>query len=248
MRTAPADPQGNARSGQRQMACRIQIIQQQSLNVFRPEPRLCRVSRIYGEPPSPAGDSGGVRSAECGVRSAECGVRSAECGVRSAECECTEMHPLPVAARRVRMLLLQAAQANIAFPQPRMMPVADAQVHRTPHTAWPPSPRRRTLRSPSGEFIRSSGRTARCRTRSPTGIIRLRASGRSLRQVGDGRAGLSRAGEPAAGNAGSPANCAGLRCRGRAGAPACLQVAERRSFGRAPGLVQRKAWCGAPSG
>jgi hypothetical protein len=37
----------------------------------------------------------------------------------------------------------------------RVAPVADAPVHQTPHTARPPSPRRRTLRLSSGEFIRS---------------------------------------------------------------------------------------------
>ena len=35
-------------------------------------------------------------------------------------------------------------------------PDADAQALRTPHTARPPSPRRRTLRPSSGEFIRSA--------------------------------------------------------------------------------------------
>jgi hypothetical protein len=34
---------------------------------------------------------------------------------------------------------------------------ADAQVPGTPHTLPPPSPRRRTLRLSSGEFIRSWG-------------------------------------------------------------------------------------------
>jgi len=34
---------------------------------------------------------------------------------------------------------------------------ADAQVREAPHIVWPPSPRRRTLRLSSGEFIRSRG-------------------------------------------------------------------------------------------
>jgi hypothetical protein len=52
--------------------------------------------------------------------------------------------------------------------------VADAQVLGMPYVAGPPSPRRRTLRFPSGEFIRSRGRTARYRIRIATGIIRSR--------------------------------------------------------------------------
>ena len=51
-------------------------------------------------------------------------------------------------------------------------PVADAQVRGTPQTAGPPSPRRRTLRISSGEFIRSRGRAARYRFRSAIGINR----------------------------------------------------------------------------
>jgi len=50
-------------------------------------------------------------------------------------------------------------------------PVADAPVLGTPHAVWPPSPRRRTLRFPSGEFIRSRGRTARYSNGSAIGII-----------------------------------------------------------------------------
>ena len=46
-----------------------------------------------------------------------------------------------------------------------MTPAADAQVLGTPHRAGPPSPRRWTLRLSRGEFIRSRGRTARCRGR-----------------------------------------------------------------------------------
>lgn len=44
---------------------------------------------------------------------------------------------------------------------PRHSPAADAQVHETPHTPGPPSPRRRSSCSSCGEFIGSRGRTAR---------------------------------------------------------------------------------------
>jgi hypothetical protein len=42
----------------------------------------------------------------------------------------------------------------------RDAPAADAQPPGTPHTAGPPCPRRRTLRCPSGEFIRSRRRAS----------------------------------------------------------------------------------------
>jgi hypothetical protein len=51
-------------------------------------------------------------------------------------------------------------------------PVADAQELGMPHVAGPPSPRTRTLRFSSGEFIRSSGRTAGCWIRTSIGIDR----------------------------------------------------------------------------
>ena len=65
--------------------------------------------------------------------------------------------------RALRHAMVQAAR-----------PVADAQVHGTPHTAGPPSPRRWTLCSCSGEFIRSCRRTARYRFKFSMGIIRSR--------------------------------------------------------------------------
>ena len=76
------------------------------------------------------------------------------------------------------------AQTDFGMFQPWFMPIrgsdpvmaADAQVLGTPHTLGPLSPRRRTLRSCSGEFIRSCRRTARCRFRFAMSINRPRGA------------------------------------------------------------------------
>ena len=60
---------------------------------------------------------------------------------------------------------------------------ADAPVLGTPHAVGPPSPRRRTLRFSSGEFIRSRGRAALYWFRFATGIIRRAGSRRSQPRV-----------------------------------------------------------------
>jgi hypothetical protein len=84
----------------------------------------------------------------------------------------------------------QSAEAGFVTFQPQFQPpgekvggivrVADAPGRGTPHIAGPPSPRRRTLRFSSGEFIRSRRRTARCRFTFAMGIIR---PGRSRRRA-----------------------------------------------------------------
>jgi hypothetical protein len=74
--------------------------------------------------------------------------------------------------------------------------VADALVRGSPHGAGPPSPRRRTLRSRSGEFIRSCRRMARCQSRFATGINRPGRCRRSY--AGCGRAGARNAAQSGA--------------------------------------------------
>jgi hypothetical protein len=62
----------------------------------------------------------------------------------------------PGSPRRLLRHDRAAARAMASPPFAQLIrPSPVAQVHRAPHTAWPPSPRRRTLRFSSGEFIHS---------------------------------------------------------------------------------------------